>query len=190
MPLQRPTTRVCHALLRIPTQSGPACSAKVFSIKWPLLHHVVQAVHKECHKDGSHPHSTEHDTQFIAYLISKQVIPYQTRDGTCCPGGSTPKIRSLADLSMTSHLTWRNPNRLHHSNLAQTTALILTRVNSHLNGWETISHKDTNQTQYHKDGKTCTTLMTAWPNITTQYNPDPKVWGLGIVLKHAGQRVY
>jgi hypothetical protein len=54
MPLQRPTTGVYHALLRIPTQSGPACSAKVSRTKWPLLHHVVQAVHKECHKDGLH----------------------------------------------------------------------------------------------------------------------------------------
>jgi hypothetical protein len=26
-----------------------------------------------------------------------------------------------------------------------------------------------------KDGKTCTTLMTGWLSITTQYNPDPKV---------------
>jgi hypothetical protein len=61
------------------------------------------------HTDRSHPHSTEYDTQPIAYLISKQVVPYRTRGGTCCPGGSTPKIRSLADSSMTSHITWRNP---------------------------------------------------------------------------------
>jgi hypothetical protein len=38
------------AVLRFPTHSGP------------LLHHVVQAVHKEGHTDRSHPHSTEHDT--------------------------------------------------------------------------------------------------------------------------------
>jgi hypothetical protein len=118
MSLQIPTIRVCHALLRIPTQNGPACSADISHTKWPLLHHVVQAVHKECHKDGSqrqvtktghkdesHAHSTEHDTQPIAYLISKQVIPYRTHSGTCCPGGSTPKIWSLADPSMTSHIT-------------------------------------------------------------------------------------
>jgi hypothetical protein len=37
-------------------------------------------------------------------------------------------------------------NRLHQSNLAQTTASILTMVKSHLDGWETISHKDTSQT--------------------------------------------
>jgi hypothetical protein len=53
MPLQRPTIGVYHALLRIPTQSGPTCSAEVSRTKWPLLHHVVQAIHKECHKDGS-----------------------------------------------------------------------------------------------------------------------------------------
>jgi hypothetical protein len=105
MLLQRPTTGVCHALLRILTQCGPACSAEVSHIRWPLLHHVVQAVHKECHIDGSHPHSTEHDTLPVAYQISKQVIPYRTRGGTCYPGGSTPKIRSLADLSMTSQIT-------------------------------------------------------------------------------------
>jgi hypothetical protein len=44
-------------------------------------------------------------------------------------------------------------NHLHHSNLAQTTASRLTTVKSHLNGWETISHKDTSQTQYYKGWK-------------------------------------
>jgi hypothetical protein len=105
MSLQGPTTGVRHALLWIPTQSGPTCSAELSCTKWPLLHRVVQAIHKECHKDGNHLHSTEHDTQPIAYLISKQAVPYRTHGGTCCPGGSTPKIRSLADLSMTSHIT-------------------------------------------------------------------------------------
>jgi hypothetical protein len=109
MSLQRPTTGVCHALLQIPTQSGPACSVEVFRTKWPLLHHVVQAVQKNVtkmsHTDGSHPHSTEHDTLLVAYLISKQAIPYQTRGGTCCPGESTPKIQSLAGSSMTSQIT-------------------------------------------------------------------------------------
>jgi hypothetical protein len=108
MMLQRPTTGVCHALLRFPAHSGPACNAEVSYTQWLLLHHVVQAVHKG-HTDRSHPHSTEHDTQPISYLISKQVVPYRTRGGRCCPGGSTSKIRSLADLSMTSHITWRNP---------------------------------------------------------------------------------
>jgi hypothetical protein len=57
----------------------------------PLLHHVVQAFHKVCHmygtKNDAHPHSTEQDTQPIAFLISKQAVPYQTRDGTWFLGG-------------------------------------------------------------------------------------------------------
>jgi hypothetical protein len=46
----------------------------------------------------------EQDTLPIVFLISKEVIPYWTRGGTCCPGVSTPKIRSLADLS--NHMSW------------------------------------------------------------------------------------
>jgi hypothetical protein len=52
---------------------------------------------KTDHKDRSHPHSIEHDTQPIAYLISKQVILYRTRGDTCCSEMSTTKVRSLAD---------------------------------------------------------------------------------------------
>jgi hypothetical protein len=44
-------------------------------------------------------------------------------------------------------------NRLHHSNLAQTIASILTMDKSHLDGWETLSHKDTRQIQHHKGWK-------------------------------------
>jgi hypothetical protein len=40
-----------------------------------------------------------------AFLISQQAIPYRTRGGTCCSGVSTPKIRSLTDSSMTSHIS-------------------------------------------------------------------------------------
>jgi hypothetical protein len=40
-----------------------------------------------------------------AFLISQQVVPYQTHGGTCCPGVSTPTIWSLADSSMTNHIT-------------------------------------------------------------------------------------
>jgi hypothetical protein len=147
-----------------------SCFATNSRTKWPRLqcwgfpHKVApfapcgsgcsqRRVTKTGHKDMNHPYSTEHGTQSIAYLISKQAVPYRTRGGTCCPGGSTPKIRCLADSSMTSHITWRNPNRLHHYNLAQTTTSILTRINSHLNRWETISHKDTSQTQYPKGWK-------------------------------------
>jgi hypothetical protein len=40
-----------------------------------------------------------------AFLISQQAIPYRTRGGTCYPAVSTPKIRFLADSSMTSHIS-------------------------------------------------------------------------------------
>jgi hypothetical protein len=133
------------AMLRFPAQSGPFCTM------W--FRQFTKNVIKTGHTDESHPHSTEHNTLPIAYLISKQAVSYQTRGGTCCPGGPTSKIRSLADSSIISHITWWNTNRLHHSNLTQTTASILTRVNSHLDGWETISHKDTSQTQHHKRWK-------------------------------------
>jgi hypothetical protein len=88
-----------------------------FPHKRPLLHLVVQTVHKVWwkigHKVWCHPHSTEHHTQPIAYLISKQAVPYRTRGGTCCPGVSTPMIWHLADLSTTCHDCI---NHLHHSN--------------------------------------------------------------------------
>jgi hypothetical protein len=38
-------------------------------------------------------------------LISRQVVPYRTRGITCYPGVPTPKTRSLADSSMTVHIT-------------------------------------------------------------------------------------
>jgi hypothetical protein len=89
------------AVLRFSAHSGTFCTM------WFRL--FTQNVIKTGHTDRSHPHSTEHDTQPIAYLISKQVIPYRTRGGTYCPGVSTPKIRSLAESSPTSHITWQNP---------------------------------------------------------------------------------
>jgi hypothetical protein len=113
MPLQRSTTGVCHALLRLPKQMVSACSAKVFLINIPscnmLFRQFIKFVTKTDHKVWCHPDSTVHDTQPIAYLISKQAIPYQTCGGTCCPGLSTPKILSLANSSITNHITWQNP---------------------------------------------------------------------------------
>jgi hypothetical protein len=44
-----------------------------------------------------------------AFIISQQVDPYRTCGGTCCPVVSTPKIRSLADSSMTSHISLLKP---------------------------------------------------------------------------------
>jgi hypothetical protein len=53
--------------------------------------------------------------------------------------------------------------------IAQTTTSILTTVTSHHDGWKIKSlNNNTSQTQHHKDGKTCTTLMTAWLRITNQ----------------------
>jgi hypothetical protein len=125
-----------------------------------------------------------------AFLISQQAVPYQTCGGTCCPGVSTPQIWSLADLSMTSHITWRIPT-------VSSIPTLLKPQHRSSPGSNHISMdgrppltKTQSKLNITKDGKTCTTLMTAWLSITTQYNPNPKVWGLGTVLNHAGQCVY
>jgi hypothetical protein len=111
MPLQRSTTRVSHALLRFPEQMAPACSAKVSHANTPFcsmwFRQFTKYVTMNDHKVWCHPHSIEHDTQPIVFLISNQAIPYRTRGGTCCPGVSTPKIQSLVDSSMTNHFTRR-----------------------------------------------------------------------------------
>jgi hypothetical protein len=61
----------------------PASNAKVSSWLEPLLHLVDKIM------SYVFPHTTEQDSQPIVALISKQVIPYQTRGDTCCPGAST-----------------------------------------------------------------------------------------------------
>jgi hypothetical protein len=169
-------------VLRFPAQSGPFCPM------W--FRQFTKNVTKTGHIDRSHPHWTEHDTQPITYLISKQAVPYRTCGGTCCPGGSTPKIRSLADPSITRHITWRNPTvstiptllKPHHW-------FSLGSIHISTDGRPSLTKTQT-KLNITKDGKTCTTLMTAWLSITTQYNPNPKVWGLDTVLKHACQCVY
>jgi hypothetical protein len=90
-------------------QMVPACSAKISCTNIPSCTMWFRQFTKTDHKVWCHPHSTEHDTQPIVFLISKQAIPYQTRGGTCCPRVSTPKIQSLADSRMTNHITWRRP---------------------------------------------------------------------------------
>jgi hypothetical protein len=144
---------------------------------------------KTGHKDRSHLHSTEHDTQPIVYQISKQAVPYRTRCDTCCPGGSTPKIRSLADPSMTSHITWWNPTVSTIPSLLKPQHRISLGSN-HIStdGRPSLTKKQA-KLNITKDGKTCTTLMTTWLSITTKYNPNPKVWGLGTILNHVGQCV-
>jgi hypothetical protein len=109
----------------------PAYSAKVSSWLKPLLHLVDQITF--C----VFPHTTEQDSQPTTSLISKQVVPYQTRGGICCPDVSTTKTRSLADSSMTNHNTWWNPIVSTIPTHAQTTASNLTTVTSHHNGWKT-----------------------------------------------------
>jgi hypothetical protein len=50
-------------------------------------------------------YSSKQGTLPTTSLISKQAIPYQTRGGTYCPGVSSPMAQSLADSSMTNHIT-------------------------------------------------------------------------------------
>jgi hypothetical protein len=123
---------------------------------------------KTGHTDMSHPHSIKHDTQPIAYLNSKQTVPYWTRGGTYCPGVSTPKIRSLADSSITSHITWWNPT-------VSTVPTLLKPQHRSLpwsNHISTDGRPSLTKTQAKlnitKDGKTYMTLMTAWLSITNQ----------------------
>jgi hypothetical protein len=170
MSLQRSTTGVCHALLqfpdkqsplavlRFPAQSGPSCTV------W--FRQFTKNVTKTDHKEGSHPHSTEHDTQPTTNLISKQVVPYQTRGATYCPGVSTPKIQSLPNSSMTSHITWRNPT------VSTITTLLKPQhrsspLSNHISmdGRSSLT-KTQAKLNITKDGKTCMTLMIAWLNIT------------------------
>jgi hypothetical protein len=160
MLLQRSTTVVFHALLqfldkqsalavpRFPAQSIPSCTMR--------FRQFTKYVRKTDHKVWCHLYSTEHDTQPIANLISKQVIPYRTCSSTCCPRGSTP---SRFEHDKPHYLM--ESNCLHHFNLAQITVLILTTVKSHL----TRTQAKLNIT---KDGKTCTTHMTAWLSRTNQ----------------------
>jgi hypothetical protein len=168
MSLQRSTTWVCHALLRFPKQTVPTCSANISLTNVPSSTMWFSQFTKTDHKVWCHPHLTEHDTQPIAYLISKQAVPHHTCGRTCCPGVSTPKVRSIADSSMTYHITWWNltvstiPSLLkplHRSSLRS----------NHIstNGRPSLT-KTQAKLNITKDGKTCMTLMTAWLSITNQ----------------------
>jgi hypothetical protein len=129
-----------------PWPQVPTCSAKVSSSLEPLLHLVDQIMF--CVS----PHTTEEDSQPTTALIRKQTIPYRTCGGTYCPGVSTPKTWSLADLSMTNHISWQILTVSTIPNYAQTTASNLTTVKSHLDGRKTNTlNNNTSQTQHHKD---------------------------------------
>jgi hypothetical protein len=155
-----PDIRSPIAVLRFPVQHDP------FYTMW--FSQFTKNVTKTDHKEGSHPHSTEHDTEPTAYLISKQAIPYRIYGATCCPGVSTPKILSLADLSMTSHITRWNPT------ISTIPSLIKPqhRSSPQSNHISTDERPSLTMTQaklnIRKDGKTCTTLMTTWLSITNQ----------------------
>jgi hypothetical protein len=126
-----------------------------FPHKRPLLHHVVHVYRKVwCkvgHKVWWHSHSTEQDTQSIVFVISNQVVSFQTRGGTYCPRVSTPKIRSLAYSSTTCH---DGINHLHHSIHCSNHSINSHTVKSHLDGWKiTLSqiHKPNSTSQRMED---------------------------------------
>jgi hypothetical protein len=132
MPLQRPTIGLCRALLWIPEQIVPPCSAKVSHINVPYCTMWFRRFTKYDHI----PHSTEQDTQPKAFLISKQVVPYWTHGVTCCPGVSTPKIRFIAYSSTTCH---DGINHLHHPNRCSNHNIDPHTVRSHLDSWKTTT---------------------------------------------------
>jgi hypothetical protein len=163
------------AVLRFSTHSGPFCTM------W--FRQLTQNVTKMGHIDRRHPHSTKHDTQPIAYLISKQAVPYRTRGDTYCPGVSTPKIWSLADSSMTNHITWRNPT--------VSTIPTLLKPQHRSSPWSnhisTDGRPSLTKTQAKlnitKDGKTCDEDIT----LSDTHNPPPPIIQGPITRAHARQ---
>jgi hypothetical protein len=105
-------------------------------------------------------HSSEQRTLCTTSLISKQAVPYQTRGGTCYPRVSTPKTRSLADLSITNYKPWRSQPSPPFQSLLKPQHWTSAR-SPHIttDGRPTLSTVNTSQTQYHKDGKTCATTQ-------------------------------
>jgi hypothetical protein len=164
MPLQSSTIGVCHALLRFSEQMVLACSAKISRTNVSSCTMWFRRFTKYVTKYDFIPHSNEQDTLPIAFLITRQVVPYQTRGGTYYPGGSTPKIRSLADSSTTCH---NSINHLHHSNRCLNHNIDPHMANSHFDGWKTttLSQAKLNIT---KDRKTWMTPKTTWLSITNQ----------------------
>jgi hypothetical protein len=123
-----------------------ACSAKVSRSTGPSCTMWVRHFTKYVTNYDINPHSTEQDTLFIVFLISKQAVPYWTRGDTCCHGVSTPKIRSLGDSSTTCP---DGINHLHHFNHCSNHNIDPHTVNSHLDGWKT-----TTLSQRHKPNST------------------------------------
>jgi hypothetical protein len=113
-------------------------------------------------------HSFEQGTLPTVSLISKQAVPYRTHGGTYCPGVSTSMTRSLADSSMTNHITWRIQTVPTIPNLAQSIASNLTTVTSHHDRWKTNT-LNTSQTQHHKDRKACMMTQDCGLSITNNH---------------------
>jgi hypothetical protein len=111
-------------------------------------------------------YSSEQATLPTASLISKQAVTYRTHVDSYCAGVSTPNTQSLADWSMTIHITW----------WISTVSTISTMLKPQHRNSPWSPHITTDgrptlnkiQTQYHKDRNTCITLMTAWLSITNQ----------------------
>jgi hypothetical protein len=101
----------CFAM--VSRTNGPACSATVSRTNVPSCTMWERWFTKYITKYDAIPHPTEQDTLPIVFLISRQAISYRTRGGTCCPRGSTSKIRFLADSGTKCH---GSINHVHHSN--------------------------------------------------------------------------
>jgi hypothetical protein len=114
----------------------PTCSAKDFPAKDPssTMWFRQNTKYVTCMTQRRRHIPTQlSKTQPTTFLISKQVVPYWTRGGTCCPEVSTPKIRSFVDLSTTRH---DGINHLHHSNRCSNHSIDPHTVKSHLDGWK------------------------------------------------------
>jgi hypothetical protein len=157
-------------LLWFPEQRVLACGAKNSHTNVPSytmwFRQFTKHVTKYDHKVWCHPHSTEHDTQPIAYLISKQAVPYRTRGSRCCPGVFTPRIQSLADSSMTNHFTRWIPTISTIPTLLKPRHRSSPRSNHNSTNGRPSLTKTQDKLNIRKDGKTCTTLMIAWLSIT------------------------
>jgi hypothetical protein len=99
MPLQRFTLGRMPGLAKV-------VRGTIAMLRFPEVVHSTTAPLAQCeHRRVTTPisYSSEQVSLPTVSLISKQVVPYRTRGGTCCPGVSTPKARSLADSSITNH---------------------------------------------------------------------------------------
>jgi hypothetical protein len=132
-------------------------------------------------------HSSEQGTLPTAFLVSRQVVLYRTRTGTCCHGVSTPKTPSLADSSMTNHKPWRSQPSPPLQTLLKPQHWTSPRSpHITIDGRPTLSTPNISQAQHHKNGKTFMTLKTAeLSNTTNHKNSILKYEGFGNQLMHA-----